>query len=153
MWLSGDAALSRTAERLGLRVVEPGTPSTCGLRAQRAVVTRSGTLFVVGGRAWTEGTGLWTAGGGEVALVTGGASPMPLRIRQGGLDGAVSVTAGEWTQRRQLTPGEVWDLDVPRPPADRIGAFTIATAAAFRPADIDAASRDTRLLGAWVELR
>ena len=69
------------------------------------------------------------------------------------LGGAVSVTAGEWNQRRQLAPGEVWDLDVPRPAADRIGAFTIATAAAFRPADLDPASRDTRLLGAWVELR
>ena len=110
-------------------------------------------LFVVGGRAWTEGGGLWTTGGGEVALVAGGSSPVALRIRQGGASGAVAVTAGEWTARRELVPGEVWDLDLPRQSADRTGAFTISTAGAFRPAEIDPSSRDTRLLGAWVEPR
>jgi hypothetical protein len=116
------------------------------------MATPAGVFFVVGGRAWTEGGGLWTAGGGEVALVAGGSSPVALRIRQGGAGGAVAVTADEWTARRELAPGEVWDLDVPRQ-SDRTGAVTVSTAAAFRPADVDPSSRDTRLLGAWIEPR
>ena len=79
-------------------------------------------------------------------------SAVPLRIRQGSAAGAVNVRAGGWANRRDLGPGEVWDLDVPRR-ADGVAVVTIATAAAFRPSDVDASSTDTRLLGAWVEPR
>ena len=40
-----------------------------------------------------------------------------------------AVTAGEWTDRRDLAPGEVWDLDVPRHPPTGSAPFTVATAA------------------------
>lgn len=153
LWLSGDATLARTAEHLALSVVEPGAAEMCGLRARRAVVSPAGTLFVVGGQAWTEAAGLWTAGGGEVALVVDrGPSAVSLRIRQGGTGGGVSVRSGGWNDRRELGPGEVWDVDVPRR-AGRVAAVTIATAAAFRPSERDASSTDTRVLGAWVEPR
>lgn len=153
LWLSGDATLARTAEHLALLVVEPGAAEMCGLRARRAVVSPAGTLFVVGGQAWTEGAGLWTAGGGEVVLVVDrGVTAVSLRIRQGGTGGGVSVRSGGWNDRRELGPGEVWDLDVPRR-AGRVAAVTIATAAAFRPSELDPSSTDTRVLGAWVEPR
>jgi hypothetical protein len=153
LWVSGDAGIARTVEHLALSMVEPGDPAVCGLRAQRAVVAPSGTLFVVGGRAWTEGTGLWTAGGDQVAVVADrSTSPVPLRIRQGNAAGAVNVRSGGWADRRDLGPGEVWDVDVPRR-TDRVAVVTIETAAAFRPSDVDASSTDTRLLGAWVEPR
>ena len=69
VWMESDAAMARTAQQLALTLIEPGAPDACGLRAQRAIVAPAGTLFVVGGRAWAEDAGLWTAGGGEVALV------------------------------------------------------------------------------------
>ena len=37
--------------------------------------------------------------------------------------------------------------------ADSVGVFTLSTPAAFRPSDQDSTSRDTRLLGAWIEPR
>ncbi len=154
LWMEGDAAMARTAEHLAVTLIEPGGPDTCGLRAQRALVAPSGTIFVVGGHVWTEGAGLWTAGGGEVALVAERPAPtVSLRIRQGGVAGAVSLRSGAWSDGRELGAGEVWDIDVPHGAADRVVAFTIATAAAFRPSDQDASSSDTRVLGAWVEPR
>ena len=78
-------------------------------------------------------------------------SVVPLRIRQGSAL-APSLAVGGMADRRDLGPGEVWDLDVPRR-ADGVAVVTIATAAAFRPSDVDASSTDTRLLGAWVEPR
>ena len=154
LWMTGDAAIARTVERLALTLIEPGAPGKCGVRAQRALVAPAGTIFVVGGRVWTEGAGLWTAGGGEVAMVAERSAPtVSLRIRQGGAAGAVSLRSSGWSDGRQLGAGEVWDIDIPRRAADRVVAFTIATTAAFRPSDRDASSSDTRVLGAWVEPR
>lgn len=154
LWITGDASLARTAEQLAVTLIEPGAPDACGLRAQRVVVTPAGTFFVVGGRAWTEGVGLWTAGGGEVHLVTEPAGrTVSLRIRQGGAAGAVGVRSASWSDTRQLRAGEVWDVDIPRRASDRVVAFTIASGGAFRPSDQDAANADTRVLGAWVEPR
>ena len=154
LWIDGDAAMARTVERLAVTLIEPGAPDRCGLRAQRVVVTPAGALFVVSGSAWTEGAGLWTAGGGEVELVAEPSAPtVSLRIRQGGAAGAVGVRSGAWSDGRQLRPGEVWDVDIPRRAKDRAVAITIATAGAFRPSDQDASSTDTRVLGAWVEAR
>jgi len=154
LWIAGDAALARTVEHLAVTLIEPGAPDTCGLRAQRAIGSPARTLFVVGGRAWAEGAGLWTAGGGEVALVAERSTlTVSLRIRQGGAAGAVSVRSAAWSDRRHLGAGEVWDLDIPHRAAEGVLAFTIATAASFRPSELDASSNDTRLLGAWVEPR
>jgi hypothetical protein len=154
LWVDADAAMARTVERLAMTLVEPGAADACGLRAQRALTTPAGPMFVVGGRAWAEGAGLWTAGGGEVALVAERpASTLSLRIRQGGAAGAVNLRSGAWSDARQLAAGEVWDVDVPHRAAERIVPVTIATAAAFRPSDLDASSSDTRVLGAWVEPR
>ena len=52
-----------------------------------------------------------------------------------------------------LAAGEVWDIDVPHRAGDRVVRVTIATAAGFRPSDLDASSTDSRVLGAWVEPR
>ena len=154
VWIAGDATLARTAKQLAVTLVEPGAPEACGLRAQRAVVTPAATLFVVAGRAWAEGGGLWTAGGGQVHLVTETAARMvPLRIRQGGVAGPVELRSGAWNDNRQLGVGQVWDVDIPRRATDRVVAFTITSGAGFRPSDQDTASTDTRVLGAWVEPR
>jgi hypothetical protein len=154
VWMESDAAMARTAQQLALALIEPGAPDACGLRAQRAIVAPAGTIFVVSGRAWAEGAGLWTAGGGEVALVAERQGPgLPLRIRQGAAAGAISLRSGAWSDARQLGAGEVWDVDIPHRAGDRVVAVTIATAAAFRPSDLDASSSDTRELGAWVEPR
>ena len=154
IWIAGDATLARTAEQLAVTLIEPGVLEACGLRAQRAVVTPAATLFVVAGRAWAEGGGLWTAGGGWVDLVAEPAARVvPLRIRQGGAAGAIEVRSGAWNDQRQLGPGQVWDVDIPRRATDRIVAFTITSGAGSRPSDQDTASTDTRVLGAWVEPR
>ena len=154
LWITADATLARTAEHLAVTLVEPGAPDACALRAQRAVVTPAGTFFVVGGRAWAEGVGLWTAGGGQVDLLAEPAArTVSLRIRQGGAAGAVGVQSASWSDTRQLRAGEVWDVDIPRRASDRVVAFSITTGGAFRPSDEDAASADTRVLGAWVEPR
>jgi len=153
LWITGDAALARTAEQLAVISIEPGDPESCGLRAQRAVSGASGTLFVLSGRVWAEGAGLWTAGGGEVAIVADPSQPgVSLRIRQGGAAGMVSLRSGPWNDGRRLGAGEIWEVDVPRRSTGAV-AFTVATTAGFRPSDVDPSSSDSRLLGAWVEPR
>jgi hypothetical protein len=154
LWIVGDAAVTRTADGLALTLVEPGAASRCGLRAERAVVTPAGTLFVTGGRAWAEAGGFWTAGGETVeAVVESTSNTVPLRIRQGGAAGSVGVRAGAWRDQRHLGSGDLWDVDIPRRAADPVVEFSVTTKVGFRPLDRDPSSGDARLLGAWVERR
>lgn len=154
LWVTGDADIARTAERVALTLVEAGQTSACGDRAGRAAIRDGRALFVVAGQAWVEGAGLWTAGGGEVTLVAPpGDGSVALRIRQGGAGGEVTVRSGGWTDTRTLAAGDSWELDLPRATPGTATRLTVATAAAFRPSDTDPASSDTRRLGAWIEPR
>ena len=153
LWITGDAQLSRTADSLWLEVDGPGDPDLCGARAARALVHAAATWFVVDGRAWVEPAGLWTGGGQSVRLVPAGREAIVrVRIRQGAVGGPVRISTGGWQQARELAPGERWDIDVPGR-SGRDVAFTVESPAAFRPAEHDPSSSDTRLLGVWVEPR
>jgi hypothetical protein len=155
LFVEGDERLRRTATGVALVFdgAEPG--SSCAARAQRAAGTGGLTLFVTSGRAWTEGGGLWTAGASDVGLVaaTDDERRLQLRLRQGGAGGEVVVRSGEWADRRTLTPGGLWDVEIPRRAGERSTAFTVSTTSSVRPSEVDPSSRDSRSLGVWVEPR
>ena len=154
LWVGADAALARTVEQLAMTLVEPGASD--GVRAPRP--TRSSTSVRARSLSSVGAPGPKAPDCGRPAAARSrwspsGRLPLSLRIRQGGAAGAVSSGRARGAMRRQLAAGEVWDIDVPRRSADGAVPVAIATAAAFRPSDLDASSTDTRLLGAWVEPR
>jgi hypothetical protein len=152
LWITGDAGVARTAESVSLELIEPDLSDRCALRAER-VVNRTPPMFVVGGRAWVEGPGLWTSGDGAVSLAVPVSGAMAaLRVRAGGAGGEVSIESGAWRDHRRLDAGQVWDVDVPAPGAQS-ALVSVATTAAFTPAERDASSVDRRRLGVWVEGR
>jgi hypothetical protein len=154
LWVTGDASIARTAERVALTLVEPGPAGGCGMRAGRAAVRDGRALFVADGQAWVEGAGLWTAGGGEVTLVASAINGRAgLHVRQGSAAGEVGVRSGSWSESRTLDAGATWDLQIPQGPSGTAMRVTVSTAAGFRPADADPASSDVRWLGAWIEPR
>jgi hypothetical protein len=151
LWVNGDAGIARTAEAVGLMLVAPDLTARCTLRAER-VLSGARSIFVVSGRAWVEGSGLWTRGGDAVELAVPVAGAFAaLRVR-GADDGEVVVESGAWRDHRRLQAGETWDVDVPAPTGGT-ALVRVATSASFVPADRDPASTDRRPLGVWVEGR
>jgi hypothetical protein len=153
LWLTGDEQLQRSTESLALTLISRGVHD-CGRRARRAAARDGRTLFVLEGDAFVEPGGLWTRGGGEVTLVVPAAEGRAgLHIRQGGAAGPVRVEARGFAEERGMDAGALWELGIPVRPGEEFALVTIRSAAAFRPADLDASSSDTRPLGAWVEPR
>jgi hypothetical protein len=155
LWVAGDSRLARSGQALSLVADAPGPAAHCDARASRALVQGDATWFVVGGRAWVERGGMWSAGGRRVQLVAGGTpgKAVPMRIRQGAAAGLVRVSAGSWDESRELAAGRTWDLEVPPAAEGRAAAFSVETYSAFRPLDHDPGSTDSRVLGVWIEPR
>ena len=65
----------------------------------------------------------------------------------------VTLESGGWRQTLALKPGEERIVDVPAGAAGPGVLLRVATDAGFRPADVDPATTDRRLLGCWIETR
>jgi hypothetical protein len=131
-----------------------------GARA-RTVRRHGATLawFLSDGNAFSEPEGFWVRGSStaEVILQPDGASreAANLRLRNGASPNEVSVeaAAGGWRERMSLGPGEQRDLRVPLDPQRRAALLRITTSTGFQPSEVEPGSRDTRLLGVWIEIR
>ncbi|HET7694520.1 MAG TPA: hypothetical protein VFK57_02340 [Vicinamibacterales bacterium] len=122
--------------------------------ARRAVRYEAGTAFFVDDRSFPEPAGFWVAGAraSTVAIQPDQRRAIPLVLRNGAVDNQVSLASGTWRDEFRLGAGEEYRIDVP---IDASGAalVTIRSAAGFRPSEVDASSRDTRLLGVFVQVK
>ena len=155
LWLVPDTALRRTVSELDLDV-QPSAPHVgCQYRAEGAVVSSAGILFVTSGDVGAESTGAWVIARATGEFVVQTASdPIRLRLRNGGVANTIAVASGGWHDVWSLGANESREIDVPRPRGrSDAPALTIRPSAGFRPADSDPTSHDARELGVWVELR
>jgi hypothetical protein len=149
----GDDGAREQLQSVELHPVPGGSRAVSREVARRAVRYDGGTAFFVDDRAFPEPAGFWIAGGREsvAAIRPDRPGAIALLLRNGPTDNRVTVVSGTWRDEVSLRPGEELRLEVP---IDASGAalLRIASAAGFRPADVDANSRDTRSLGVFVQL-
>ncbi len=126
--------------------------------ARRAVRYGRATAFFMDDRSFPEPGGFWLGGGRESAVVLQPEherGSIVLELRNAPVDNVVTVRAGGWIDTLRLTPGEERRVELPPgPPRSAWGAMlvTFEVSSGFRPSAVDAASRDTRFLGAWVRV-
>jgi hypothetical protein len=70
-------------------------------------------------------------------------------VRNAPVPNRLVLTSGAWKEDVQLAPAEERVFDVPIDPHRQAAAVTATTGTGFRPADVDAGSRDARFLGVW----
>jgi hypothetical protein len=102
-----------------------------------------------------EPGGLWTAGGQSaemVLLAEAGEDQAAFTMRAGPVATSVGIDTGMSAIETTLSPGEVRDLAIPVR-RNEPTLVRIRTGQGFRPASIDPASKDVRLLGVRLEPR
>jgi hypothetical protein len=135
-----------------LEVVRPGERLTAAT-ARRAVRYEGAAVFFLDDYAYAEPEGFWVAGRSEAQVVvqpearTGHAV---VRLRNAPVANRVAIASGRWEEILELEPGEERDVQVPVAPARGAALVRIASAAGFRPSEVEPGSRDTRFLGVWV---
>jgi len=127
------------------------TPDT----ARRAVRYGDTIAFFLDDRAFPEPSGFWVAGARETRAVFQPDAPRPLALvlRNGAAANTVTIECGTWKDDVAMAPGEERRIDVPGDPQGAVARLVrIASSARFRPSDVNAGSRDTRLLGVFVRI-
>ena len=126
--------------------------------ARRAVRYGRATAFFMDDRTFPEPGGFWVGGARESSVVLQpdqeGAS-LVLQVRNAPVDNVVALRVGGWADTLRLSAGEDRRVELPAGPPHSAGGGTLVTfavASGFRPSTIDASSRDTRFLGAWVQV-
>jgi hypothetical protein len=114
-------------------------------------------LFFLDENVWVEPGGFWLRGRSVARVVAQPAGqrdggPVVLAVRAGAVPTLVTLSAGAWRHEERLAAGAEQDVTLPA------GALAptvvdIACEDGFRPHEVDPASGDVRLLGAWVTPR
>jgi hypothetical protein len=75
---------------------------------------------------------------------------VPLILHNGAVDNSVSIEFAGRREEIALRAEEERRIEVPLDPRRSAALVRIRSASAFRPSDVDPASRDTRRLGVYV---
>jgi len=105
---------------------------------------------------YPEPQGFWTMGARAsrltVAVPSGSATPVTLRVHSGGVVNSATFSTFGWQHTVPLEPGKAADVELPMFPSGVI-PLTIDVASGFSPRDADPKSTDRRFLGIWVEVK
>jgi hypothetical protein len=100
-----------------------------------------------GGVYWTRATQA-----GTVLVVPAGATTAVLTLNTGPVGGDVLVTVGDEPHQVRVPPNDIVRIERPLPGGARTVPITVQSSTAFRPADVDPAATDVRLLGCQVRI-
>ncbi len=153
LWLTPDPALRLSVDGIRLQPIALGTADTCGLRADRAVITPAGAIFAQREDIFAEPGGLWIVGAGEGRLAVQTRGPARLHIRNGPAANVVRLSSGDWRKESRMAAQEAFDVQLPAARRGHPILVAVRSEAGFRPADLEPGNRDLRWLGVWVELR
>lgn len=121
--------------------------------ARRAVRYGSTVAFLLDDRAFPEPSGFWVGGGRSTNVVFQPDGPRPLSVllRNGAADNIVTIECGSRKDELPMAPGEERRIELPAQGQGGLARLVrIASSAGFRPSEVNAGSRDSRLLGVFV---
>jgi hypothetical protein len=124
-------------------------------RASSARRYGSTIVWFVDRNAFDDPDGLWTAGGGaeaRVVLQPHAGTSVRVLVRNGPVANEVAIRneTREWHVAMALNPGEEHEVEVPYDRARGAVLVRVVSRSGFRPSEVEAGSRDTRLLGVWM---
>lgn len=124
--------------------------------AVRAARYGRARAFFFDERAYLEGDGFWTRANGTADVVIDTddgttASGLPISITAGAVATTIELSSGSWRQAFSLSPGQKQDVVLP-PQESGSWTLQIRSGAGFRPSERDPASRDVRMLAAWIAI-
>lgn len=111
-------------------------------------------MAYVDDNAFPEGGIFWTRGtlGAEVLVATAGAPALNLTLHAGPQQGTVRLMVDGQPREVALRSGETRVVSIPVGPEAPYVAVRVQSPGAFRPADVEPGSTDTRLLGCQVRV-
>jgi len=147
--ITADALAARTVERVTLQIqsLERG-PRRFATSVSRYADTQ---VWFTDDGTFPEPDGWWVPGRGSASVLLEPPSTCaasPLRIRNGAAANRVTLVSREWRTVLALEPGEEHTVHVPV--SGRRAPLEVASAAGFRPADLDPSNKDTRFLGVFL---
>jgi len=156
--LRGPLELERAIDRI---TITPTLVVDAGARPQLPPVIAAmnysdAAIFLHDEHAHAELNGLWVLGRRTAAFTIAPAPGQPvqvvLRFHSGGTANTVRMSAPGWEWEGAVVVGQGAEVELP-PAVDGLIPLTVTTTNGFRPSDLDAGSRDSRLLGIWVEFK
>jgi hypothetical protein len=154
----GPAEIERAIANI---TITPGAVVDSGDRPRVPVVLSAAmypaaSVFFHEEQMYPEPQGFWTMGSHAssmtVAVPTGSAAPVTLRVHSGGVANTATFSTFGWQTTIELTPGQAADVELPMFPSGVI-PLIIDVASGFSPRDADPKSTDRRFLGIWVEVK
>ena len=154
----GDEEARRTVRTI---VVEPialtsPDPDAGDRIARHAVKYASSSVYFLDEQSFPEPEGFWVGGARESTVAIAPdqiRASIPVTVRSAPIANRVTLTSGRWREELSLGPGEERVMQIPLAPGRSAAVVTIASASGFRPSESDAASRDQRFLGAFVQVK
>ncbi len=132
--------------------------NSAGRKALRAARYGASRVFAFDEQVYLEPTGFWTRANGTAVVVidrdrTSASDAVPaIVVRAGAVATSIGLSAGDWSARLVLEPGQEQSVTLPPLPAAGPWVLTLQSGAGFRPSAVDAASDDVRRLAAWVTI-
>jgi hypothetical protein len=113
------------------------------------------SAFFLDSASYPGAEGFWVAGKSRASVVLqfdGMATTARLLLRNAPVENTVSIESGAWREDLTLAPGEERRIQIPLKSPLRLALVRFNTGAGYRPSEVDASSRDERLLGVWVKI-
>lgn len=157
MAVDGSDAARQAIDRLSLRMVRVASARARLADGQPSHVARYGSalMFLMGGHADMESTGVWIGGAARADFVIALDERRPIRVlvRNPPIENRVTLETAAWRHDLAMKPGEEQTIEVPGAPDRQAIALRINAARGARPIEFEKGSADSRLLGVWIELK
>src|SRR5262249_34958942 len=149
------AAVSRV-EIVPLAVIPPPLREDTAVRQIESLTGPGGGGYLVytDAHAYPEGAVFWTVGAEEARVLVApqGASRIILTLFTGPLSGDGVGAGGGRVETVGVAAGETRKVEIKVPAGQRLVPLAVQSRSAFRPAEVEKSSRDTRLLGCQVRI-
>jgi hypothetical protein len=154
--VTGNEAALRSVQRVALVPVAPRDEPSAPARARDAARYGPVVVYALDDRVSLDTGGFWVLGERRPDVIVSANHPVSfvdLFVRNMPIANTIRVRSGRWYVERALAAEEEWRVRVPLPEPVQDVTIGFDVASGVRPADLNAASRDRRSLGCWVEVK